>query len=91
MDDYSVPLLFFLLTISGINSLSFQEDYDRLRPLSYPQTDVFILCFSVVSPVSFDNIVSKWVPEIRQHCPEAPIILVGKNYSFTTNITYLVE
>lgn len=24
-----------------------QEDYDRLRPLSYPQTDVFLVCFSV--------------------------------------------
>ena len=30
-----------------------QEDYDRLRPLSYPQTDVFLICFSVVSPSSW--------------------------------------
>lgn len=28
----------------------------RLRPLSYPQTDVFLVCFSVVSPPSFENI-----------------------------------
>lgn len=55
-----------------------QEDYDRLRPLSYPQTDVFILCFSIVSPVSFDNIATKWIPEIRQNCPDAPILLVGE-------------
>jgi GTPase SAR1 family protein len=27
-----------------------QEDYDRLRPLSYPQTDVFLICFSIISP-----------------------------------------
>lgn len=54
-----------------------QEDYDRLRPLSYPQTDVFILCFSVVSPVSFDNVCTKWIPEIRQYCADTPIILVG--------------
>ncbi|PIO69660.1 Ras family protein [Teladorsagia circumcincta] len=53
------------------------EDYDRLRPLSYPQTDVFVLCFSIVSPVSFDNVATKWIPEIRQHCPDAPILLVG--------------
>jgi GTPase SAR1 family protein len=36
-----------------------QEDYDRLRPLSYPQTDVFLVCFSIVNPPSFDNVLSK--------------------------------
>ena len=34
-------------------------DYDRLRPLSYPQTDVFLVCFSVVSPASFENVKEK--------------------------------
>ncbi|VDK23453.1 unnamed protein product [Anisakis simplex] len=57
--------------------MKLQEDYDRLRPLSYPQTDVFVLCFSIVSPVSFDNVTSKWIPEIRHHCPDSPIILIG--------------
>jgi Rho family protein len=32
------------------------EDYDRLRPLAYPQTDVFVLFFSIVDPSSFVNI-----------------------------------
>ena len=36
-----------------------QEDYDRLRPLSYPQTDVFLICFSLVSPPSFENVRTK--------------------------------
>ena len=36
-----------------------QEDYDRLRPLSYPQTDVFLVCFSVVAPASFENVKEK--------------------------------
>lgn len=40
----------------------------RLRPLSYPQTDVFLLCFSVVSPASFENVRTKWYPEIQHHC-----------------------
>ncbi|KAJ3429373.1 hypothetical protein M0812_24719 [Anaeramoeba flamelloides] len=54
-----------------------QQDYDRLRPLSYPKTDVFIVCFSIKSPTSFQNVKSKWVPEILQHCPGVPLILVG--------------
>ena len=36
-----------------------QEDYDRLRPLSYPQTDVFLVCFSLVSPPSYENVRTK--------------------------------
>uniref|UniRef100_A0A8C4SA05 Cell division cycle 42, like n=1 Tax=Erpetoichthys calabaricus TaxID=27687 RepID=A0A8C4SA05_ERPCA len=58
-------------------SFVWQEDYDRLRPLSYPQTDVFLVCFSVVSPSSFENVREKWVPEISHHCPRTPFLLVG--------------
>jgi len=48
-----------------------QEEYSRLRALSYPETDVFLLCFSVVAPASFENIKTKWWPEVEHHCPEA--------------------
>lgn len=41
-----------------------QEDYDRLRPLSYPDTDVILMCFSVDSPDSLENIPEKWTPEV---------------------------
>lgn len=61
----------------GLFDTAGQEDYDRLRPLSYPQTDVFLVCFSVVSPASFENVREKWVPEIRHHCPTTPFLLVG--------------
>jgi Ras-related C3 botulinum toxin substrate 1 len=54
-----------------------KEDYDRLRPLSYPQTDVFLICFSLVSPTSFDNTKAKWMPEVMHHIPQSKKILVG--------------
>ncbi len=38
---------------------SLLQDYDRLRPLSYPQTDVFLICFSLVSQPSYENVRSK--------------------------------
>jgi len=61
----------------GLYDTAGQEDYDKLRPLSYPQTDVFVLGYSVVSPPSFQNLKSKWIPEIQHYCPNVPIVLVG--------------
>ncbi|KAL7672573.1 hypothetical protein ACOME3_007458 [Neoechinorhynchus agilis] len=61
----------------GLWDTAGQEDYDRLRPLSYPQTDVFIVCFSLVSALSLQNVQSKWIPELRHYCPNTPIILCG--------------
>lgn len=54
-----------------------QEEYDRLRPLSYPGTDIFLLCFSISSPSSYSNILHKWFPEVRHRYPNVPILLVG--------------
>ncbi|CAN0021133.1 ras-like GTP-binding protein RHO [Lethenteron reissneri] len=54
-----------------------QEDYDRLRPLSYPDTDVILMCFSVDSPDSLENVPEKWVPEVQHFCPNVPIVLVA--------------
>ena len=42
------------------------------------QTDVFLICFNVVSPSSFENVYTKWCPEIKHHCAEAPLVLVGE-------------
>jgi Ras-related C3 botulinum toxin substrate 1 len=54
-----------------------QEDYDRLRPLSYPETDVFMLSFAIDNRISFENVRNKWYPELQHHAQGVPIVLVG--------------
>ena len=77
-DNYSANVMVDGRPINlGLWDTAGQEDYDRLRPLSYPQSDVFLICFSVVQPESFQNVKSKWFPEVSHHCPNTPIILVG--------------
>merc|ERR1712072_34240 len=69
-DNYSASVMVDNKPISlGLWDTAGQEDYDRLRPLSYPQTDVFLICYAVTSPTSFDNIRSKWHPEINHYAP----------------------
>ena len=53
----------------GLFDTSGQEDYDRLRPLSYPQTDVFLVCFSIVAPASFENVKEKVINHTHTHTP----------------------
>jgi len=54
-----------------------QEDYDRLRPLSYPGADAILLCFSTVNQASYDAIREKWAPEVQHYIPNVPHILIG--------------
>ena len=54
-----------------------QEEYDRLRTLSYPESDVILICFAVDYPVSLANVQDKWLPEILHFCEGVPFLLVG--------------
>ncbi|XP_014070678.1 rho-related GTP-binding protein RhoG [Salmo salar] len=77
-DNYSAQVTVDSRTISlNLWDTAGQEEYDRLRTLSYPQTNVFVICFSVASPPSFENVKHKWHPEVTHHCPNTPILLVG--------------
>ncbi|KAI1754818.1 GTP-binding protein rho4 [Xylaria castorea] len=54
-----------------------QEEYDRLRPLSYPETDLIFVCFAIDCPNSLDNVLDKWYPEVLHFCPYTPLVLIG--------------
>ncbi|KAF9285958.1 Rho GTPase [Mortierella alpina] len=54
-----------------------QEDYDRLRPLSYPESDVVLMCYTVDTPQSLHNLTEKWHPELAHFLESVPKIVVG--------------
>ncbi|XP_022937886.1 rac-like GTP-binding protein ARAC7 [Cucurbita moschata] len=68
-----------------------QEDYSRLRPLSYRGADVFVLAFSLISRASYENILKKWMPELRRFAPNIPIILVGTKLDLREDRRYSNE
>ncbi|XP_077293395.1 cdc42 homolog [Arctopsyche grandis] len=86
VDEY-VPTVFdtydVMVTIAGkqfnliLHDTAGQSDYDVLRPLSYRHTDVFLICFSVISSLNFESVKSRWVPEITHYSSGTPFIIVG--------------
>jgi small GTP-binding protein len=54
-----------------------QDEYDRLRPLSYNRANVILLCFALDSKQSFVNLTERWISEIKFYCRHAKIILIG--------------
>ncbi|GER50246.1 Rac-like GTP-binding protein [Striga asiatica] len=77
-DNFSANVVVDGSTVNlGLWDTAGQDDYNRLRPLSYRGADVFILAFSLISKASYENIPKKWIPELRHYGPGVPIILVG--------------
>lgn len=67
-DNYNLTVNYGSKNVSlGLWDTNAGEDYDRLRPLNYPGTNVFVICYSVINKCSFENIKTKWVPEITRH------------------------
>ncbi|KAL7714724.1 Rho-related GTP-binding protein RhoG [Entamoeba marina] len=54
-----------------------KEEYDKIRPLLCPDTDVFIICYSITDKVSYENVESKWKLKVEYHCPNIPIVLIS--------------
>ncbi|CAI0557518.1 unnamed protein product [Linum tenue] len=77
-DNFSANVVVDGSTVNlGLWDTAGQEDYNRLRPLSYRGADVFLLAFSLISKASYENVAKKWIPELRHYAPGVPIILVG--------------
>eukprot|EP01006_Ploeotia_vitrea_P013137 TRINITY_DN34478_c0_g1_i1.p1 TRINITY_DN34478_c0_g1~~TRINITY_DN34478_c0_g1_i1.p1 ORF type:complete len:194 (+),score=1.75 TRINITY_DN34478_c0_g1_i1:70-651(+) len=91
-DNYSANVMVDGKAISlGLWDTAGQEDYDRLRPLSYPGTDIFLVCFAVSSPTTFENVSKKWYQEIQHHAPGVPFILVGTKIDLREDPNIIAE
>ena len=77
--------------ITTLFILMLQDEFDGMRPLCYADTDVFLVCFSVVRPVSLCNIRDKWLLEIKKHKPKVPILLVGTQTDLRDDLDVLVD
>eukprot|EP01099_Mayorella_cantabrigiensis_P002610 TRINITY_DN2140_c0_g5_i1.p1 TRINITY_DN2140_c0_g5~~TRINITY_DN2140_c0_g5_i1.p1 ORF type:complete len:168 (-),score=17.50 TRINITY_DN2140_c0_g5_i1:417-920(-) len=65
------------LTILDCGIRQVKKNMIKLRFLCYPDSDVFLLCFSLIQPPSFENVEKRWKPELQTHCPNTPILLIG--------------
>lgn len=59
-------------------------DFQKLRPLEYEGTDIFLVFFDIANPSSFQNISTVWVPEVRHYMPMTPILVVGNKIDLRT-------
>ncbi|GKD77014.1 Rac-like GTP-binding protein ARAC7, partial [Tanacetum coccineum] len=75
----------------GLWDTAGQEDYSRLRPLSYRGADIFVLAFSLISRASYENVLKKWMPELRRFAPDVPVVLVGTKLDLRDNKAYLAD
>ncbi|KAL3627077.1 Rac-like GTP-binding protein arac7 [Castilleja foliolosa] len=75
----------------GLWDTAGQEDYSRLRPLSYRGADIFVLAFSLISRASYENVLKKWMPELRRFAPNVPIVLVGTKLDLRVDRGYLAD
>jgi len=69
----------------GLWDTAGSAEYNSLRPLSYPGTDVFIICFSLCDPETYDSVKNKWLKEIEEFNTKTPYILVGTKLDLRDN------
>ncbi|KAJ4761463.1 Rac-like GTP-binding protein 3 [Rhynchospora pubera] len=91
-DNFSANVVVDATTVNlGLWDTAGQEDYNRLRPLSYRGADVFVLAFSLVSRASYENVLKKWIPELHHYAPGVPIVLVGTKLDLREDRHYLID
>jgi small GTP-binding protein len=78
-DNYEADILVegTSVKMSLWDGCGFEGYSEKYRNMSWLKTDTFLLCVSVVCPRSLESAKTKWLPEIRQTCPNTNVLLVG--------------
>ena len=75
IDNRAEPVVDRVLVDLGLWDTSGLEQFDRVRTMSYPKADVFIICFSVTNRASFENVKKKWWRELYDSQQRVPCLL----------------
>ncbi|XP_040893177.1 rho-related GTP-binding protein RhoH [Toxotes jaculatrix] len=61
----------------GLWDTAGHDNFRQIRPRSYQQADVVLICYSVANPNSLANVQHKWIAEVRQNLPKVPVLVVA--------------
>uniref|UniRef100_A0A8C5I710 Rho-related GTP-binding protein RhoE-like n=1 Tax=Gouania willdenowi TaxID=441366 RepID=A0A8C5I710_GOUWI len=60
--------------------------YDNVRPLTYPDADMVLICFDISRPETLDSVLRKWRAEVKEFCPDTRMLLVGCKLDLRTDL-----
>lgn len=61
----------------GLWDTAGNDTFRQIRPMSYQQADVVLLCYSVANPTSLASLRQKWIAEVREYLPRVPVLVVA--------------
>ncbi|XP_037620736.1 rho-related GTP-binding protein RhoH [Sebastes umbrosus] len=61
----------------GLWDTAGNDNFKQIRPRSYQQADVVLICYSVANPNSLANVQHKWIAEVRENLPKVPVLVVA--------------
>jgi small GTP-binding protein len=91
LDSYLINMIIdhenYVVTFWDTCTMRSSDEFDlsKVRPLEYKETDVFLACFDISSPNSFQNISTVWAPELKHYMPGTPMIVVGNKMDLRSN------
>ncbi|KAG7458710.1 hypothetical protein MATL_G00223580 [Megalops atlanticus] len=61
----------------GLWDTAGNDTFRQIRPMSYQQADIVLLCYSVANPTTYASVRHKWIREVREHLPQTPVLVVA--------------